>query len=339
MRNNTKQMQKQYNYCLDFLKGIACIFVVFMHCEFPGMLGVAVQAISRFCVPFFFMVSGYFCYKSSPVSISERKRKVFHILKITISASLFYILFALVQYWIWGDVSLSVSTKNVIIFALFNHMKIIVSQMWFLWALLYVYILYLWIGGKEWYKRYSLSLAAVCLALYIALAQGLHIAGISVPIFVYKNWVVEGLGFFTLGYILHQYQEKIKIENYMLLTLAFVFTILSLFERYLLGRDFGVNICSIPQVIALFLYGINNPTRHEGILQKLGKTCSMFIYILHPFVWHSLERVYSAMHIENNSIAMYIMPVLVLGITILLSIICNNVKLNLSLKKQPVRYA
>jgi hypothetical protein len=54
---------KQYNYCLDCLKGIACIFVVFMHCEFPGMLGTAVQAISRFCVPFFFMVSGYFCFR------------------------------------------------------------------------------------------------------------------------------------------------------------------------------------------------------------------------------------------------------------------------------------
>ena len=54
---------KQYNYCLDYLKGIACIFVVFMHCEFPDMLGTAVQAISRFCVPFFFMVSGYFCFR------------------------------------------------------------------------------------------------------------------------------------------------------------------------------------------------------------------------------------------------------------------------------------
>lgn len=55
--------KKQYNYCLDFIKGIACIFVVFMHCEFPGILGTAVQAISRFCVPFFFMISGYFCFR------------------------------------------------------------------------------------------------------------------------------------------------------------------------------------------------------------------------------------------------------------------------------------
>lgn len=60
--------KKQYNYCLDFIKGIACIFVVFMHCEFPGVLGTAVQAVSRFCVPFFFMVSGYFCFLPSIAS-------------------------------------------------------------------------------------------------------------------------------------------------------------------------------------------------------------------------------------------------------------------------------
>lgn len=321
--------QKQYNYCLDWIKGIACIFVVFMHCEFPGMLGIGVQAISRFCVPFFFMVSGYYCYKTSTVSLSERKRKVLHILKITIYASLFYVLFALVQNWIWDDVSLSVTLRDAIVFALFNQMKVIVSQMWFLWALLYVYILYLWIGGQEWYKRYSLLITAVCLVLYIVLAQGFHIVGISAPNFFYKNWLVEGLGFFTLGYVLHKYCEKIKVNNSLLIAFILVFTVLSLVERYLLGRDFGVNICSIPQVIALFLYGVANPTRHEGAIQKLGKTCSMFVYILHPFVWHSLERVYSAIHVDDNLFALYLMPLLVLGITIIFSLACYKVQSNL----------
>ena len=331
--NSSLNIAKQYNSCLDFIKGIACIFVVFLHCEFPGATGIVVQAISRYCVPFFFMVSGYYSFKSNPVSVSERKRKVMHILKITIYASLFYILFALVQSWIWGDVSLSITTKDVIVFALFNQMKVIVSQMWFLWALLYVYILFLWIGGQEWYKRYSLPIAAASLGLYIVLAQGLYIVGISVPNFVYKNWLIEGFGFFTLGYILHQYQDRIKIENTVLLALFCVFTILSLVERYLLGRDFGVNICSIPQVIALFLYGINNPEKHEGVLQRLGKTCSMFVYILHPFVWHSLERVYSAAQIENNLLALYMMPIVVLVVTLLLSMACYRVQTCLKTQK------
>ena len=208
-------------------------------------------------------------------------------------------------------------------------MKVIVSQMWFLYALLYVYIVFLWIGGKEWFKRYSLLITTVCLTLYVILAQGLHLAGISVPNFIYKNWLIEGIGFFSLGFVLHQ-RPKNNVSNSVLLIVFFSFTLLSLLERYLLGRDFGVNICSIPQVIALFLYGINNPNKHKGVLQKLGKTCSMFIYILHPFVWHSLERIYCAMQVENNRLAMYIMPILVLGITITLSIACFKVQSKLN---------
>jgi len=93
---------KQYNYCLDFIKGIACICVVFMHCEFPGIMGVVVQAISRFCVPLFFMVSGYFCYQSVAVERGAIikwlfNKKVSHILKITVNASLFYLSFVIIQ--------------------------------------------------------------------------------------------------------------------------------------------------------------------------------------------------------------------------------------------------
>lgn len=68
--------QKQYNYCLDFIKGIACMFVVFMHCEFPGIFGTAVQAVSRFCVPFFFMVSGYFCFKPLAIDTELKSGKI-----------------------------------------------------------------------------------------------------------------------------------------------------------------------------------------------------------------------------------------------------------------------
>lgn len=59
---------EQHNFCLDFIKGIACICVIFMHCEFPGTLGVVVQCMSRFCVPFFFMVSGYYSFYGGKAS-------------------------------------------------------------------------------------------------------------------------------------------------------------------------------------------------------------------------------------------------------------------------------
>ena len=71
----TAVSKREYNYCLDFIKGIACICVVFMHCEFPGVLGTAIQCVSRFCVPFFFMVSGYYCYDAKKNTTEEKTKR------------------------------------------------------------------------------------------------------------------------------------------------------------------------------------------------------------------------------------------------------------------------
>lgn len=207
--------------------------------------------------------------------------------------------------------------------------------MWFLFALLYVYVVFLIIGSTNAYRKSSIHLTTLFLVLYVILAQGLHVAGVHVPNYVYKNWLIEGLGFFTLGFVIHQYQNRLNFKDRLLLAVIVVFSLLSLVERYLLGRDFGVNICSIPQVIAIFLYAINNPNKGEGTIQRLGKTCSMFVYILHPFVWHSLERVYSAIRVDNSMVALYLMPIFVLGITMLLSIVCYRLQIQKSQRWKP----
>ena len=50
------------NKCLDGMKAIAACMVIFIHIDLPGQTGVFIEALSRFAVPFFFMISGYFCY-------------------------------------------------------------------------------------------------------------------------------------------------------------------------------------------------------------------------------------------------------------------------------------
>lgn len=316
---------KQYNYNLDFIKGIACICVVFMHCEFPGTLGVVVQSISRYCVPFFFMVSGYFCYQSveNPTGggINSKwlfDKKVKHIFFITINASLFYLAFALFQSICFNDINWNVGIRQWINFLVFNEPFIIARQYWFLYALLYVYIIYAFIKRLNSYKL-AYTVAFFMLFVYVFLAQGLHILGVYVPNMVYKNFLIEGFAFFMLGHWIHKNQAHLKFSNKYLLSIITLSTIFCLLERYMLGRDFGVNIMSIPQVFCIFLYAVNNPTRHKGVIQELGKRHSMYVYILHPFVWHSLEYIYEYYRMDNNTIALYCMPICVLLISLILS--------------------
>lgn len=320
---------RQYNYCLDFLKGIACIFVVFMHCEFPGVTGIAVQAISRFCVPFFFMVSGYFCFKpavkESVSKIDDRlriKKKAIHIGKITLYASLFYLAFVLLQQLVFHNQDFSITRKALVNWVVFNEPKVVAHQYWFLFALLYAYIFY---GILEHFnlRRFAYILAAAMFVVYIVMAQGMHLAGFFVPNCIYRNWLIEAFPFFMLGHWIHENQERINISNKTLLIVVAVSTLLCLLERYLMGRDFGVNICTIPQVFALFVYGVKNPTRHEGVLQRLGRDCSMLVYIFHPAVWHSLDSIYIYGGISDNLFALYMKPLLVLGFSILLAMAFN----------------
>lgn len=341
-------INKNYNYCLDFMKGMACLFVVWMHCEFPGKIGIIVQAISRFCVPFFFMVSGYFSGNISKIILYSDKgvhinRKIKHILKITLLATLFYYIWAVTCNLIWHDKSLNASISQMAIWLFFNQPIIVSGHLWFLFALLYDYILVYALDGKI-NKNSLYTLGAIALALLYILGQGCHLLGVqisipefmrsgfgreipefvSIPNFIYRNWLIEGFAFFMLGKWIKEKQDKINVSNVTLFTIIVVATFLCLVERQIMGRDFGVNICTLPQVSALFLYAVKNPELHAGFIQRIGRDCSMLVYILHMFVWEIIARTYEIMSI-SNSIAQYLLPIFVVFVSILFALTFNRI--------------
>ena len=332
--------KKQYNYCLDFLKGIACVFVVFMHCEFPGITGTAVQAISRFCVPFFFMVSGYYCYKPLVVNTNRGgynpliiRKKLIHIGKITLYASLFYLVFVLLQQVFFHNQNISLSKYQLFTWVVFNQPFIIAGQYWFLFALLYAYALY---GLLEHFglRKFEYVSAAALFFVYIAMAQGAHLAVVKIPNMYYRNWLIEAFPYFMLGHWIHENQDRIKFSNKTLITVIVVTTLLCWVERWLMGRDFGVNIVTIPQVFALFVYGVKNPTRHEGAIQRLGRDCSMLVYILHPAIWHTIDAVYSKANIADILAMQYIKPLLVLTLSIIFAVLFNSMVAKLKTERK-----
>ena len=309
--------EKHYNNCLDFIKGIACVCVVFMHCEFPGKAGVIVQAISRFCVPFFFMVSGYFCcYSQQEYDEEIMHRKILHIGQIVFWASLFYVLFAFVL-----NSSYTVRRHDLIAFGVFNQPIIIVGQLWFLFALLYDYLAFrlIWKADKiKWF--YFIS--AICFIAYICLAQGAHLCGVFVPKVYYRNWLIEGLPFFFAGHWIYANQEKIQVSDKVLVMVILISTLLCLVERRIMGRDFGVNIMTFPQVFALFFYAVRFPDRHKGVIQEIGRCYSMWVYILHPFVFRSMDKLYHHWSVDTVAAVQWCRPVVTVLITLALSTVC-----------------
>ena len=327
---------KQYNYCLDFMKGIACLFVVWMHCEFPGKTGVIVQAISRFCVPFFFMVSGYFSGNMSIIRGGVINKKVKHILKITIWASLFYLVWAAIRSLVWNDRNLSISFGQAVVWLVFNQPSVIGGHIWFLFALLYDYILVSVFDDKKIHNNQYI-IGAMSLALLFVLGQGVHLMDIHIPNFIYRNWLIEGLSFFILGRWIKENKDKVNLSNIALITIVVMSSILCLVERRIMGRDFGVNICTLPQVFALFLYAVKNPERHEGIVQRIGRDCSMLVYVLHIFVWQAFIYVYRAIGVNDNALALYLLPIFVVMVSIMMAWLFNRIVLIFKKESQLIK--
>lgn len=315
-------INRQYNHCFDFIKGIACVCVVFMHCEFPGILGTAVQAVSRFCVPFFFMIAGYYSYYCKGEGQYNACRKITHIAKITICATLFDLFVTVALCMIFGGQLSFPHTKNIVNWLVFNQPVLISGHLWFLFALLYDYILF---SLADRLKLTTVAIGMIpCLILaYIALAQGVHLVGIKLPNMIYRNFLIEGFPLFMGGYWLHLNSAKVtaKFSDRWLLFLFCASSIACLLERMALGRDFGVNIATFPQLTSLFILGMKHPEKFDSsALGWMGKRLSMFVYVLHIFVWRKLvNRIYSIVHISKNPLALYLKPIVVVVVTIVFS--------------------
>jgi hypothetical protein len=307
---------KHYNLCLDFIKGLASLCVVFMHCEFPGVAGTIAQAVSRFSVPFFFMVSGYFCFYPEGYDRVIIRRKTTHILNIILWSTMFYVLFAFAL-----NREYVITRYKMLAFGVFNQPFIIVGHLWFLFALLYDYFAFGLVSKGDKIKLFY-YISAVLFVLYVSLAQGAHLCGIKIPNMYYRNWLIEGLPFFFAGHWIHANQDKIKVSDNMLILIILVSTLLCLVERKIMGRDFGVNIMTFPQVFALFIYAVKNPDRHRGVIQEIGKRYSMWVYILHPFVFRSMDKFYHHWAVDTVALVQWFRPIVTVIITLILSSIC-----------------
>ena len=164
---------------------------------------------------------------------------------------------------------------------------------------------------------------AISLVLLFVLGQGVHLVGVHIPNCIYRNWLIEGLAFFMLGRWIKENKDRVNVSNTLLIIIIAVSTLLCLVERRLMGRDFGVNICTLPQVFALFLYAVKNPDRHAGMVQRIGRDCSMLVYVLHIFVWQAIGYIYVALGINENTLALYLLPIAVVIVSILMALLFN----------------
>ncbi len=308
------------NQGVDSMRFIAVFFVVLIHSglflyadrqEYAVYyaLGVQLNQIARFAVPFFFVISGYFWgvkLQSNAKINTLAKQRVTRLFKILFAWNLVYILpYNFFDYLNYGVIeTLKSAMGNV--YYLVSHPLIILTQgsrehLWFLYSLSICFVV------SAIALRFSNMsfLLAISVALFgFGLMGGAYQnTGIGIDIGINtRNGPFFGLIFFVLGMILSQLNNKTRLFKHS----GFIFicgVALQSFEMHYLHKYHDADLLQDYVFSTLFI-GLSaatfalrqNTLLTKKLISKLGRL-SLGVYLVHPIIldyFREIERVFSS---------------------------------------------
>ena len=322
----TATLERKRNICLDLAKVLAACAVVCIHIKFPGWFGQAVDAVARFAVPFFFMVSGYFaCYDKE----DKLKKKLIHILKIyVLSAALYFVYgfaralvydvqFAMTQYLgKYADARFWLSW-------LFLNNSRTPGHLWFLPALVYTYGIQMLLLKCRWgYKRCSI-LGIGLLCVQFMSGDILSVFGILIPHIWLRNFFLTGYPCFVVGMMIKKHEGNMDKQKSLLpiagITLIGVAE--SCLSRYFFCRK-EMYIGSVLIAVALLALCIKYRDKSYGkVLSVISKT-SLSVYILHFIVDEVLSLFLQKVGFPYTAEAWrWIQPIAVCAVSVLAGVL------------------
>ena len=301
---------KEKNHLLNTFKGIACIAVIFIHVQLPGLLGDISLVMAGFAVPFFFLISGYYSYQNTRKIIFEKLK---HILYLLCTGFCLY----LVIYIFRGAANGILPKYLSIIWNLENIKKAILlgdfnvvsaGHLWFLYALAWAYVFLIVIDNSKIYellmKPYILIII-FCVKEFVlgyVICHGLDWKLASNALFCAIPYLL--LGRFIASKKIKHFSNKFFVVAIPLSMLCcLIWIVLGTFDDQVVG--------TVLYSTFIFLFCINNPNKSIPVLEKIGERYSSYIYIIHiaiRFVSGSIAGYYS---FGNNIVWRFLHPFIV----------------------------
>lgn len=312
------------NHKINFFKGLACIFVIFIHARFPSVFGEAILAVARAAVPFFFMVSGYFAYKTDTrQELSGIPRKAKHIAFIAFWACVYNFVCMLLVEIISGTdlfewLRKTFSFYDIFLWAIWNN-AIPGAHLWFLFALLYCYgVFYLLLKSNTIKAGYILI---PFLLICFWMQSSFHIVTMGLPeqliTILSRNWIFSGLPFFMLGNLLAKKKEKIihSSKNISWLYLiVFISLLESIIECCVFNNFSEIYLFTPFLATSCFVIAMKKPevtTFFGRSLEKIGAQFSLVIYVVHWSIFKGINMILHLCKLDDNLFIQWIGPIVV----------------------------
>lgn len=337
------QIKARGNQSIECARLIASIFVVFIHCSFPGKFGATVAVLGYFAVPMFFAISGYYSYRINGEKILSRMKQIF---RLYLTAEFVYLVWHIFRTeWKGG------STVSYLITAipevdevakwLFMNIPPYVGHLWYLLAMVTCYMV-LWVYvrffGEKTVNYRPLYLVSACLLadhLTVGILAAETVA--STNFFWYRTALLLGIPMFSLGIFIHEYQE-ILYENFHMTTSRLVLliaagAILTVIQWSGSVETGSIGFGTIIETIALMLFLIAHPSiaKPESVPGKLTAQfgfLSTTVYIIHLMVMEIYKlMLYVPMEAALGAVAeSWLRPIIVLALSFVTAVLCAGVR-------------
>lgn len=332
--------ERKRNWQFDFLKGISCIFVVFLHCRFPGVIGDLIIYAFRFPVPIFFMITGYYSYGKERAWIFKRALGT---LKMLLLTELFYggwhVIMTLLDN---GSLSLYLSTLEGVQhpFRTFFCGTVFNPTLWYLYAAFWTYVIFYILGiGRHKIWSYALIPVLLCGQIFGRFYWQNHY-DINQAIYWFRSAFLFGLPLTLLGSLLAEKAQWIK-EKCSLFK-AFLITALGggimVAEYFVSGQYMDFHLSTIFISVGLFVMAMTfQAVGSKGLFSAvayIGRRLSMWIYLLHMWCSSVLERLRERIAGDYESVYVWLKPILVCVLACLLAFAINSFQDRLQNRRQ-----
>lgn len=297
-------MDRRRNNTLDVLRLFASYMVVFIHVVFYGRTGMAADALARFAVPLFFLVSGYYSCNTTREKI---RRRILHLLRLLVFAVVFYTAFNMLRLLMKGGAGeilpyfLAYTRPENLLKLLVFNVPVHTEHLWYLPAMIYVYWLYRFLMRRQMSEKRILILSLGALTLHLFLGEVLNAFHIPVPSYLMRNFALMGFPFFGLGLLLNQHRDTFgTLPGYLIPVSAAAGVALTLLSCFYLGRN-ELYVGSVLILFAMVLLFVRYPDREYPRVLTALADCGTYIYIFHPMVSSALSLAYTILGLDYDS--------------------------------------
>lgn len=322
---------------LDAYKGFACIFVVFIHCVFPGVLGNVVKGAARFAVPLFFMSAGYYCYCNNSDITPYILKKVKHVLVLLFAGSLPWILYEFVMNCFVGN-TITIGEFLKRFFAVENFKDMLLwnnlsgflgggGVLWFVVALLYCYLGY-GILVKLKLVKFTPYLIVVLLILHQLIALRVIVDSANYNVMYETNYWFFGFPMFSLGQQIRQQDLPAVLARKGIRCSAWIVLgfVVSMVECMIYSSSLYFGSILVAMMMVCDSQMVQSENRITEIMAYIGNKLSFTVYIMHYMVMVLLDKIFPKVLGWNSFGGSYMRPVIVLAVTLVFALFYVLVK-------------